>query len=232
MADFSLNVTNPLTAEYLLNLGAERLTASYDLNREQLLDLVAAIPNAPLEIVLHQHMPLFHMEHCVFCAVLSPGTNKTNCGRPCDTHQVRLRDRAGMEHPLVADVGCRNTLFNATPQSGAEAANALLREGVRHFRVELLATTPTADVGRHDRALRATATRGSRANKFGPSCAPPIGSASRAARSNSAAIRWLFYSALIMALRPATLVLGTQNLDKLREFCAAGRLARAGAIAR
>ncbi len=80
--------------------------------------------------------------------VLSPGTNKTNCGRPCDTHQVRLRDRAGMEHPLVADVGCRNTLFNATPQSGAEAANALLREGVRHFRVELLATTPTADVAR------------------------------------------------------------------------------------
>ena len=148
VADFSLNVTNPLTAEYLLNLGAERLTASYDLNREQLLDLVAAIPNAPLEIVLHQHMPLFHMEHCVFCAVLSPGTNKTNCGRPCDTHQVRLRDRAGMEHPLVADVGCRNTLFNATPQSGAEAANALLREGVRHFRVELLATTPTADVAR------------------------------------------------------------------------------------
>ena len=36
---------------------------------------------------------MFHMEHCVFCAVLSPGTNKTNCGRPCDVHQVKLRDR-------------------------------------------------------------------------------------------------------------------------------------------
>jgi putative protease len=43
-----------------------------------------------------------------------------------------------MEHPLVADVGCRNTLFNAVPQSAAEVAPLLQREGVRHFRIELL----------------------------------------------------------------------------------------------
>jgi putative protease len=70
--------------------------------------------------------------------VLSPGTNKTNCGRPCDEHAVKLRDRLGVEHPLTADVGCRNTLYNATPQSGAEIVPALLATGVRHFRVELL----------------------------------------------------------------------------------------------
>jgi putative protease len=81
---------------------------------------------------------MFHMEHCVFCAVLSPGTNKTNCGRPCDHHSVQLRDRLGMEHPLTADVGCRNTLFNAVPQSAAEAVPALLGGGIRHFRIELL----------------------------------------------------------------------------------------------
>jgi putative protease len=83
-------------------------------------------------------MPLFHMEHCVFCAVLSPGTNKTNCGRPCDRHAVKLRDRIGMEHPLHADVGCRNTLFNAVPQSAAEAVPVLLAHGIRYFRIELL----------------------------------------------------------------------------------------------
>jgi putative protease len=89
-------------------------------------------------------MPMFHMEHCVFCAVLSPGTNKTNCGRPCDRHEVKLRDRIGTEHPLKADVGCRNTLFNATPQSAAELVPRLLSEGVRHFRVELLDDSPRA----------------------------------------------------------------------------------------
>jgi len=138
VADFSLNVANELTAQYLIDHGARRLTASYDLNREQLLDLVAAVPSPWLEIVVHQHMPMFHMEHCVFCAVMSPGTNKTNCGRPCDVHEVKLRDRVGKEHLLTADVGCRNTLFNATPQSAAEAVPTLLAKGIRGFRIELL----------------------------------------------------------------------------------------------
>jgi putative protease len=143
VSDFSLNIANDLTAQFLIDQGAERVTASYDLNREQLLDLVEATPPEWLEVVVHQHMPMFHMEHCVFCAVLSPGTNKHNCGRPCDDHVVQLRDRVGMEHPLTADVGCRNTLFNAVPQSAAEAIPQLLKAGVRNFRIELLESSPS-----------------------------------------------------------------------------------------
>jgi putative protease len=138
VADFSLNTANELTAHWLKEQGAARIAPSYDLNREQLLELVAAVPPSWLECVVHQHMPMFHMEHCVFCAMLSPGTNKHNCGRPCDTHQVALRDRMGIDHPLTADVGCRNTLFNAVPQSAAEVVPALLAASVRHFRIELL----------------------------------------------------------------------------------------------
>ena len=138
VCDFSLNATNQWTVDYLRSHGAERVTASYDLNRDQLLELVDAVPAAWLEVVIHQHMPMFHMEHCVFCAVLSPGTNKTNCGRPCDVHAVKLRDRVGMEHVLHADVGCRNTLYNAVPQSAAEVVPTLLARGLRDFRIELL----------------------------------------------------------------------------------------------
>lgn len=142
VADFSLNVTNELTAEFFLQKQVQRVTASYDMNRDQLLDLVNVIPSSWLEVVIHQHMPMFHMEHCVFCSVLSPGTNKTNCGRPCDFHKVELRDRIGMEHPLTADVGCRNTLFNATPQSAASVVPDLMHKGVDSFRIELLNETP------------------------------------------------------------------------------------------
>jgi putative protease len=143
IADYSLNATNELTADFLIQQGSTRLTASYDMNRDQLLQLVSTVPPQWLEVVVHQHMPMFHMEHCVFCAVLSPGTNKTNCGRPCDTHLVQLRDRVGSEHPLHADVGCRNTLFNAVPQSAAEVIPALVEQGVRDFRVEFLTERPT-----------------------------------------------------------------------------------------
>jgi putative protease len=83
-------------------------------------------------------MPMFHMEHCVFAAFLSTGTDHTNCGRPCDTHRVHLRDRVGIEHTLRADVGCRNTLFNAVAQTGARYFRDLRKAGLRHFRIELL----------------------------------------------------------------------------------------------
>ncbi len=138
VGDFSLNVTNPLTAEWLVGQGLSRCTASYDLNRDQLMELVESIPKAWLEVVIHQHIPMFHMEHCVFCTVLSPGTNKSNCGRPCDRHLVQLEDRIGVKHVLHADIGCRNTLYNGVAQSGAEAVANLLKRGIRHFRIELL----------------------------------------------------------------------------------------------
>ena len=140
-ADFSLNVTNPLTAELLIRWGASRLTASYDLNRDQMIELARDCNPWYLEVVIHQHMPMFHMEHCVFCSVLSPGKNKSDCGRPCDRHDVKLRDRVGSEHVLHADIGCRNTLYNASAQSGAEAVLPLTKLGVKQFRVELLRDT-------------------------------------------------------------------------------------------
>ena len=137
-ADFSFNATNPITVAFFQQLGVERIAVSYDCNREQLVNLTSAVAGKFLEIVIHQHMPMFHMEHCVFCSVLSPGTDKTNCGRPCDEHVVQLRDRIAVDHLLTADVGCRNTLFNAVPQSGAEVVNQVVRKGVKHLRIEML----------------------------------------------------------------------------------------------
>jgi U32 family peptidase len=144
VADFSLNAANPLTVDLLKNRGATRVTASYDLNVEQLLHLIDMIPPSWLEIVIHQQIPMFHMEHCVYCAFLSPGTDATNCGRPCDIHDVKLRDRVGKDHPLKADVGCRNTLYNAVPQTAAEFLPRLLNHGVRFLRIEFLDDTPAA----------------------------------------------------------------------------------------
>jgi putative protease len=139
VGDFSFNVANALAADYLKNqFGLERLTASYDLNMVQLEALLQSAPPAWFEITIHQHMPMFHMEHCVFCAFLTNGTDFTNCGRPCDKHAVQLRDRVGLEHPLKADAGCRNTVFNGRAQTGAEYVARLLALGARHFRIEFV----------------------------------------------------------------------------------------------
>ena len=143
VGDFSLNVANRITADYFKNhFGLERVTASYDLNVVQLDALLTAAPPEWFEVTIHQHMPMFHMEHCVFCAFLSKGKDFHDCGRPCDVHDVRLRDRVGAEHPLKADAGCRNTVFNSQAQTGAEFVERLLALGVRNFRVEFLNENP------------------------------------------------------------------------------------------
>jgi putative protease len=141
IGDFSLNVANPLTADYFKRLGLERLTASYDLNISQLEGLLKHCPSDWFEVTIHQHVPMFHMEHCVFCAFLSQGTDYTNCGRPCETHEVKLRDRVGTEHLLHADAGCRNTVFNGTAQTGAEYVQRLREWGINTFRIEFVNET-------------------------------------------------------------------------------------------
>jgi putative protease len=136
--DFSLNVTNSLTARHLLGLGLETVTASHDLNKAQLLDLLAYVPRGRVAVVLHHHIPTFHNSHCVYAHLLSKGKDYRDCGRPCEEHRMALRDYAGHEHPMVVDVSCRNTMFNATAQSAAPLVPRLLEHGVRRFRVEFV----------------------------------------------------------------------------------------------
>ncbi|AFY53718.1 collagenase-like protease [Rivularia sp. PCC 7116] len=143
IGDFSLNVANSLTADYFKNrFHLERLTASYDLNIHQLQDLLKTSPPDWYEVTIHQHMPMFHMEHCVFCAFLSEGTDFRNCGRPCEEYEVKIKDRVGTEHVLQADAGCRNTVFNGTPQTGAEYVHKLLDLGLQNFRIEFVNEKP------------------------------------------------------------------------------------------
>lgn len=141
--DYSLNVANHLSAAYFTErYGLEWLTASYDLNFNQLEALLWGAPPEWFEVTIHQHIPMFHMEHCVFCAFLSTGTDYRNCGRPCDRHELRLKDRVGATHPVKADAGCRNTVFNARAQTGADYVQQMISLGVGRLRLEFLDEPP------------------------------------------------------------------------------------------
>lgn len=141
IGDFSLNVTNHKTVDLFAAAGCKRITPSYDLNIQQMVDLLRRTDTGLIELVLHQHLPMFHTEHCVYCTFLSEGTDYTNCGRPCEEHRASLQDRVGMSHPVRVDEGCRNTVYNAIEQSGAEYVSNFLELGVRAFRVEFLEET-------------------------------------------------------------------------------------------
>ncbi len=136
--DFSLNVTNSVTAAYLLGLGLDTLTCSHDLDAAQLFALLEQAPAHRFTVALHHHIATFHTEHCVYSHTLSNGRDFRTCGRPCEKHQISLRDRLGLDHPVIVDVGCRNTVFNAQAQSAASLVPRLLERGVRRFRVEFV----------------------------------------------------------------------------------------------
>jgi putative protease len=142
IADHTLNIANDLTADLLRSRGQfTLLTPSYDLNMDQLSHLLQRFDPGSFEVTIHQHMPMFHMEHCVFCRFLSTGKDYRDCGRPCEKHEVRLRDRVGYEHPVKADAGCRNTVYNAVAQSASAYLPQMLERGVRHFRADLVNET-------------------------------------------------------------------------------------------
>jgi putative protease len=136
--DFSLNVTNSLTWWRLRGMGLHSLTAAHDLDAAQLHALLGAVDPGATTVTVHHHIPMFHTEHCVYAHMLSQGRDWRTCGRPCEAHRVALRDPVGHEHPVIVDVGCRNTVFNARAQSAATLWPSLHRAGVGRLRVEFV----------------------------------------------------------------------------------------------
>ncbi|HEY4361067.1 MAG TPA: DUF3656 domain-containing protein [Bryobacteraceae bacterium] len=136
--DFSLNAANAITAHELFARGLHRLTPTHDLNAAQIAQLARDAGADRLEAVIYQHLPVFHTEHCVFCRFLSTGTSYKDCGRPCEKHRVELRDSNGRPHPVMADVGCRNTVFGAEAQEASQHLELWQAAGIRHFRAEFV----------------------------------------------------------------------------------------------
>ncbi len=136
IGDFSLNAANVLTADTFLQMGLLRLTPTHDLNAAQIGALARQIGADKIEAVAYQHLPVFHTEHCVFCRFLSTGTSYKDCGAPCEKHKVGLRDGNGRVHPVLADVGCRNTVFGAEAQEASHHLAAWRQAGIHHLRLE------------------------------------------------------------------------------------------------
>jgi putative protease len=147
LGDFSLNVTNSFSHNYLLKKGLETICVSYDLNQTQLFELLDDTDPTKVEVTIHQYMPEFHMEHCVFAAFLSKGSSFKDCGKPCEKHEVKLKDPYGNWHYLKPDHECRNTFYKATPQSASFLVQSLLEKHIGSFRIEAL--NETSDMLNH-----------------------------------------------------------------------------------
>jgi len=141
LGDFSLNAANALAASELLDAGLSRVTASYDLNARSITQMAELLQerSEQLEVVVHCHMPIFHTEHCVFARFLTKGNSYVDCGHACTRNNVHLRDElTGLDNLVLADMGCRNTVFAAQAQTGVYSLKEWNRTGIRQFRIEMV----------------------------------------------------------------------------------------------
>ncbi len=141
MGDFSLNISNHKTSNYLFKKGLTTQCASYDLNYNQVCDLLKNTDAAKMEVTVHQYMPSFHMEHCVFASNLSSGSSFKDCGFPCEKHKLELKDQFGNYHFIKADQECRNTMYNSVSYSAARFIPELSQLNLGYLRYEALNET-------------------------------------------------------------------------------------------
>jgi U32 family peptidase len=153
IGDFSLNIASSITADLFLKMGLNRITPTHDLNADQIATLARHTGPERIEVIAYQHLPVFHTEHCVFARFLSTGKSYRDCGRPCEKHRVELKDTSGRSHPVMADVGCRNTVFGAEAQEVSGHFDEWRASGIKHWRLEFVHES-AAELTRVYRAFR------------------------------------------------------------------------------
>jgi putative protease len=117
----------------LLEYRLSKITASYDLIRNAITKLATLLGRraSQLKVVLHANLPIFHTEHCVFARFLSGGNLYQDCGHVYTRNMVHLRDQDGKDNLVLADMGCRNTVFMAEIANGRPQHEQLGKGGRR-----------------------------------------------------------------------------------------------------
>lgn len=141
--DYSLNVSNSLSAEWFIDQGLRTLHPSLDLNATGTEELVRNFGGSRLEISVFEHLPAFYMEHCLYAACLTSAERFPRCGQVCSRHHIEIIDHKGARHSLVPDAECRNTLYLQRPQSALNFVPDFIELGIRRFRLEMLDESPS-----------------------------------------------------------------------------------------
>ena len=151
VADAALHASNRLTVAELLGLGASAVTPAFEVDGRALETWIASGFGPYLEVVMYQHVPLFVTRHCLYAAHLAGARSASGCGSVCRNGTLRLTDRRGAEHSVLADQGCISTIYEGRPRELRD----LRRRGIGRYRAELLDEPPEA-VARLVERLRAT----------------------------------------------------------------------------
>lgn len=106
LGDYSLNLFNDSTICTLKKLGILGGTLSYEMNLNQIKNLVD-ISGFEKEILVYGRIPVMTSQYCPLSAL-------EGCKNKCTKGDYHLKDRKSMKFPIVMDnTDCRTTIFNS-----------------------------------------------------------------------------------------------------------------------
>ncbi len=122
VGDFRLNITNNETAQEMESLGFESFLLSPELTLPQTRDV-----GSNRSVIVYGRIPLMTLEKCVIKEI-------SNCDI-CKSGKVRLRDRRGVEFPVLREWEHRNVVYNSLPTCMSDRAADLVKSGIsnQHF---------------------------------------------------------------------------------------------------
>ena len=131
-ADFSANVFNRYTADELVQMGFDSVTASMEMTKDQLERFAKGIGQR--EVIVHGAMHMMISRHCFIGATEGKVKNKVPCGFNCRGCRYSLVDRMGMEFPLIGDLYHNAHIFNCRELCLLDELNVL--KGYSSWRIE------------------------------------------------------------------------------------------------
>jgi len=135
-ADYSLNVLNQNTINTYHDLNVNRVTLSYELNKNEIAELKPNL-NQALEYIVYGYTPVMIM---AYCPITKAPTHCKTCSEPCKDHPV-LTDRFNENYSMIRN-GERLEILNSKRLNLISELDELVRMNIRYFRLDFTIESP------------------------------------------------------------------------------------------
>lgn len=131
--DYAFNTYNDLAVNFFLQDGVDRITLSPEMNLEEIGQL-SYLGNIPLEILVHGNFPLMVSNYCAIGAVQDK-SSKVPCSGACLKGEYALKDRMGLDFPLLTDDQCRMYIYNSKVLNMYKRLAEVMRLEIDYLRI-------------------------------------------------------------------------------------------------
>lgn len=140
--DYSLNSFNSFTLEELSGLGISGATLSLELSMDQIGSL-REISGLDKEAVVYGKIPLMTSEYCPVGSLAGGHSGSRECSGACALGEYRLKDRKGMEFPVLCDcIDCRSIILNPNALFIPDSLDRIKDSGVDMVRINITDEKP------------------------------------------------------------------------------------------